>query len=1015
MDLVDQTLGQFQIVEQIGKGGMAIVYKAYQASLQRHVAIKVLSPKLSDDMDLVKRFLREATSAGNLRHPNVLIIHDVGSEGDIHYIVSELLEGMTLARLLQEEGALAPDRIANIVGQIASALDYAHSRGYIHRDIKPSNIMVDPARNDHVTLMDFGLVQAPGGSRITRTGFIMGTPDYMSPEQAKGDAIDRRTDIYSLGVTVYHMLTGEVPFAKSTPHAVLLAHIMEDPPSMSTSSVEISSEVEAVVRKSMAKDPNDRYEWAGELASDLDLAVTSPTTFTAPPIRPSMYPQTPATMARGAPGGPYGQTPPPGPPGAPYAQTPPGGVTPYPQTPPGGVTPYLQTPPPGYAQTPYTQPVAKRPGWLWPVIGLTSFALLAALVVAGILLWPRIGPQILGQATPTTSAMVATATPTAAPKVVRFEVDPREIRQGESVTIRWQVSGVSAVTIQPSVRESASPSGEMQHKPGETTMYKLVFEGGESQEVEVVVNPAPGAPQIEYFRVEPTEQIPGGEVTLSWKVTGETTKIELSQGFSTVPGQKTEDQVTVVVDRTTRFVLNAYNGELLTSETQEVKIVDPTATPTEAPEPTETPTATPTEEPPTPTPTTAPPTPTSPPQPQATATPRPAAPGVVQSFEQWATWTRGEQPYGEFSQSTEQVKSGSYSAKLAYDYGGATSQNDFVVFYSRKDVGGQPNMLSAWVYGDQSGHYFNVWIQDAEEQVWSVHLGQITFSGWKQLSGAIDPNRPWPSGKVFGTDNGKIDYPIKFFGVVLDRVDGPRTGAIYLDDIAVSTAAADATPVPGATATPEQPGAGEVGRIIYTVQIGEDYQLWSTDPNWSKGVKIGDTELRLSTCPEENTNAIALDGTTVGVRPIERCQIAGTVGSCPSPDGKWKVNTANHEGTFSLILWDVNANKMKTAYYEGKLNIYTGLNWARDSSHFLFTVDHSVYRADVSKDGFYQVIPFKDKEWPLQYTPAGSQVYYLKPVSGAIADIFIANPDGSGERNLTNAGITIKLCPRWKR
>jgi serine/threonine protein kinase len=1011
MDLVDQTLGQFQIVEQVGKGGMAVVYKAYQANLQRYVAIKVLSPKLSDDMDLVKRFLREAQSAAALQHPGVLIIHDVGSEGEIHYIVSELLEGMTLAQLLEEEGALPPERIVNIVQQIASALDYAHSRGYIHRDIKPSNIMVDPVRNDHVTLMDFGLVQVSGGSRITRTGFIMGTPDYMSPEQAKGDAVDVRTDIYSLGVTVYHMLTGEVPFAKSTPHAVLLAHIMEDPPSMSASNREISSEIEAVVRKSLAKDPNDRYDWSGELASDLDLAITSPATFTAPPVRPSMYPQTPpttsatpATTAVGAPATrPHDQTPPPGPPGAAYAQTPPGGVTPYPQT-----------PPPGHAQATYPQPVVRRARWVWPVVGLTSFAVLVVLVIAGILLWPQIAPLILGQATPTVSAMASTATPTPAPEVVRFEVFPSEITQGEEVRIEWEVSGVSSVTIEPMVRESASSSGSMSHKPGETTSYKLEFEGGESQVIEVVVNPAPGAPQIEYFRAEPMEQIQGGEVTLSWKVTGETTRIELSQGFNTVPGQKAEDEWTTAVDRTTRFVLSAYNGELLTTETLEVKVVDPTATPTEAPEPTETPMATPTEKPPTPTPTKAPPTPTSS-RPQATATPKPVGTGVIQSFEQWGTWTRGSEPYGELSQSTEQVKSGTYAAKLNYDYGGATSANDHVVFYSRTSIGGQPSTISAWVYGDQSRHYFNLWIQDAEGDVWSVHLGQITFSGWKRLSGAIDSNSPWPSGKAYGNGDDKIDFPIKFFGIVLDRIDGPRTGAIYVDDVAVSTSTASATPAPGATATSAQPGAGDIGRIIYTVQIGENYQLWSTSPDWTKGVKIGDTELRLSTCPEENTSAVALDGTTVRIRPIERCQIAGTVGSCPSPDGLWKVNTANIGDAFSLILWDVNANKMKTAYYQGKLNIYVGLNWARDSSHFLFTVDHSVYRADVNKDGFYQIIPFKDDEWPLQYNPPGGKVYYLKPVSGAIADIFMARTDGSEEINLTNAASTIKLCPRWKQ
>ena len=194
MGLIGSTLGQFQIIKEVGKGGMSTVYEAYQANLQRQVAIKVLSPTLTDDMSLVKRFLREARSAAALHHPNVIVIHDVGSEGDIHYIAAEYLEGMTLAQLLKQTGALPQKRVLNIVRQIADALDYAHSRGVIHRDIKPSNIMVDPARNDHVTLMDFGLVQVAGGSGLTRSGFIMGTPNYMSPEQAKGDAIDNRTD-----------------------------------------------------------------------------------------------------------------------------------------------------------------------------------------------------------------------------------------------------------------------------------------------------------------------------------------------------------------------------------------------------------------------------------------------------------------------------------------------------------------------------------------------------------------------------------------------------------------------------------------------------------------------------------------------------------------------------------------------------------------------------------------------------------------------------------------------------
>jgi hypothetical protein len=210
------------------------------------------------------------------------------------------------------------------------------------------------------------------------------------------------------------------------------------------------------------------------------------------------------------------------------------------------------------------------------------------------------------------------------------------------------------------------------------------------------------------------------------------------------------------------------------------------------------------------------------------------------------------------------------------------------------------------------------------------------------------------------------------------------------------------------------PGTGQIGRIIFTIQVDKAYSLYSTDPSWSKAVKIGDTDLAHSTCPEENTVATALDGTTVGIRPIARCQIAGTVGSCPSPNGKWKVNTTNKGDYFSVVLWNVDENKQQEAYFQGKLNIYTGINWAPDSSHFLFTVEHAVYRADVGQAGYREILPFKDREYPLQYSTDGSMIMYPKPVSGAIVDIFVANPDGSGERNLTNAPIAVKLCPRWK-
>jgi serine/threonine protein kinase len=1058
MNLVGETLGQFQIVEEVGKGGMATVYRAYQPNLQRYVAIKVLMPSLAEDMDLVKRFLREARSAAALHHPNVITIHDVGSQGDTHYIVSEYLEGMTLGDLLKQEGMLSLDRVLNITRQIADALDYAHSRGYIHRDIKPSNIMVDPQRNDHVTLMDFGLVQVTGGSKITRTGFIMGTPDYMSPEQAKGEAIDHRTDIYSLGVTAYHMVTGMVPFVKPTPHAILLAHIMEDPPHMLTPGRETPPEVESVVLKSMAKDPKDRYEWAGDLAKDLETAIrgetpvamtatgmaaprrTATLTAPAPETPPSgvyRYPSTPSSGVSS-----LTDTPPPGAPA--YSQTPPPGAPAYSTTPLPGAPAYSATPPSGvsgYSAAPAAEGAIRgRPRWLWPVVAVAAFAVVAVLIVVGILIGPSVVSRLrsatpvvtpitqIAEVTPlpaaaqTAAAQTATAeaaaaaapSPTSVPEIVRFEVRPDEITQGASVTLEWQVTGVESVSILPDVQLDAPPSGSMTLKPAQSTMYELVLPNGERRKQEVRVNPAPNAPVIEHFGVTPQEQVSGGKVELSWKVSGTITKIEISANFEMIPSLPAEGSLSVTVEQDTLFVLTAHNGDLSTSQSINLSVVEPTATPPAGATPTGEPAApTPTPAPPTATPAPAAPTPTpKPAQPQPTSVQAPAA-GVVVSFERWGTWKRGDQPYGTLEQTTEQVKSGTYAAKLSYEF--PETDQDFVVFVQSTPLAGTPNTIRAWVYGDGSGHFVNVWIQDAQNEVWSVHLGKVGAAGWQQMSGRIDATRPWPSGRVYGPDNGTIDYPIRFYALVLDRPgSGPQSGTVYLDDISVAEEEAASPGEP--TATPElgAPSPGQIGRIVFTVQVGESYALYSTDPNWNKMVKIGDTDGAHSTCTDGNV-AVTLDGITVNLRDVVRCQVAGTVGSCLSPNGEYKVNTNRKGDGVSITLWRISDDKMMEAYYQGPLNIDTGLNWAPDSSHFLFTVDSSVYRCDVGQAGYRVIIPFKDNRWPLQYTGDGSQVFYLKPVSGAIADVFVANPDGTNERNLTNSPIATKLCPRWRQ
>jgi serine/threonine-protein kinase len=272
--------GKYDIRSEIGRGGMGIVYKAYDVMLQRPVAVKVLAPQLAVDPQFFQRFQQEAVTAANLRHPHIVTIHDVGAQpmGDrfgqsIQYIVMEYLEGVTLDQWLHAEGRKpSPAQAEHIVRQVADALQFAHDRGVIHRDVKPSNIMLDPA--GRITLMDFGLVRAGEGTGLTRSGLVMGTPEYMAPEQAMGGAVDRRTDIYSLGVVIYKLLAGQVPFVRTTPVATAHAHVYEAPPPLREARPDLSRALEAVVMKALAKDPAQRYQQVSDLAADFAVAVT---------------------------------------------------------------------------------------------------------------------------------------------------------------------------------------------------------------------------------------------------------------------------------------------------------------------------------------------------------------------------------------------------------------------------------------------------------------------------------------------------------------------------------------------------------------------------------------------------------------------------------------------------------------------------------------------------------------------------------------------------------------------
>jgi len=274
-DLTGRTLGQYQILELVGRGGMAVVYRGYQSMLDRYVAVKLVRPHFATDQEFMVRFQREATAIAKLRHSNIVQVYDFGTQGDRYYMVLEFINGPTLKQVLHQaraEGQCLPlSQIDTIINDVAAALDYAHQIGIVHRDVKPANIMLMP--NGQAVLTDFGMAKILAGSDYTASGATLGTPDYMSPEQGMGQEVTARSDIYSLGVVLYEMLLGQRPFESDSPMAVLLQHIQDEVPEPHTLDPQISPALEAVVLKSLHKDPKQRYTTAGELAQALHAAT----------------------------------------------------------------------------------------------------------------------------------------------------------------------------------------------------------------------------------------------------------------------------------------------------------------------------------------------------------------------------------------------------------------------------------------------------------------------------------------------------------------------------------------------------------------------------------------------------------------------------------------------------------------------------------------------------------------------------------------------------------------------
>jgi serine/threonine protein kinase len=263
--------GRYRLQSKLGSGGMSTVYLAGDETLERQVAVKVLHAEISDQPDQIERFRREATAVAKLSHPNVVSVIDAGQDAGHPYIVFEYIDGETLKQRIERLGRLPLDEAAAYAIEVGRGLAAAHRRKLVHRDVKPQNVLIDPDGRARVT--DFGIARSLEAKGLTATGRVLGTTDYVAPEQAMGQEIDARSDIYSLGVLLYEMLTGEVPFHAETQVGVAMKHVNEPLPAVETRRPEVSAALAAVIEKATAKDPEQRYTTMASMLRDLEAAL----------------------------------------------------------------------------------------------------------------------------------------------------------------------------------------------------------------------------------------------------------------------------------------------------------------------------------------------------------------------------------------------------------------------------------------------------------------------------------------------------------------------------------------------------------------------------------------------------------------------------------------------------------------------------------------------------------------------------------------------------------------------
>lgn len=263
--------GRYQVLSELGRGGMGIIYQAYDKQLKEQVAIKLLSPLLSTDPEALERLKREVSLARRVTHPNVIRIHDISEVNGLHYVSMEYFGGVNLKEHLKRSGSLSLLNAYQILSQMCGGLEAAHAQGVVHRDLKSQNVMVGPS--GQIKIIDFGLARSVHLEGMTATGLIMGTPEYMAPEQVAGKHVDERADIYALGIILFELLTGRVPFTGDSAIAVGFKQLKDPPPSPRSINPQIPEEVERIILKALEKDPIQRYRTVDEMRREFESAL----------------------------------------------------------------------------------------------------------------------------------------------------------------------------------------------------------------------------------------------------------------------------------------------------------------------------------------------------------------------------------------------------------------------------------------------------------------------------------------------------------------------------------------------------------------------------------------------------------------------------------------------------------------------------------------------------------------------------------------------------------------------